>query len=52
MSIGSITSSVLYSQLQITLTSQINQANGQGNGQTIQSEFQQLGQDLQAGNLT
>jgi outer membrane protein assembly factor BamD (BamD/ComL family) len=48
MSISGIASTALSSLLTATQSAQ----NGQGNFQQIQSEFQQLGQDLQAGNLT
>jgi hypothetical protein len=48
MSISSIANTALSSLLAATQSAQ----NGQGNFQRIQSEFQQLGQDLQAGNLT
>src|SRR5271155_1327098 len=48
MSISSIANTALSSLLTATQSPQ----NGQGNFQQIQSEFQQLGQDLQAGNLT
>jgi hypothetical protein len=48
MSITGIASTALNSILNATPTSQ----NGQGKFQQIQKEFQQLGQDLQSGNLT
>ena len=48
MSISGIASTALNSLLTATQSTQ----NGQGNFQQIQSEFQQLGHDLQAGNLT
>jgi hypothetical protein len=48
MSISGIASTALSSLLTATQSTQ----NGQGNFQQIQSEFQQLGHDLQAGNLT
>jgi hypothetical protein len=48
MSISGIANTALSSLLTATQSAQ----NGQGNFQQIQSEFQQLGQDLQAGNLT
>jgi hypothetical protein len=57
MSIGSITNSVLYSLIFNSQTTQItgntpSTQNTGGKFQQIQSEFQQLGQDLQAGNLS
>jgi outer membrane protein assembly factor BamD (BamD/ComL family) len=48
MSISGIANTALSSLLTATQSAQ----NGQGNFQQIQSEFQQLGQDLQAGNLS
>ena len=48
MSISGIASTALSSLLTATQSAQ----NGQGKFQQIQSEFQQLGHDLQAGNLT
>ena len=48
MSISGIANAALSSLLTATQSAQ----NGQGNFQQIQSEFQQLGQDLQAGNLS
>lgn len=48
MSITSVTGTALFSVINETQTQQ----NGQSKFQQIQSEFQQLGQDLQAGNLT
>ncbi|MGA8222539.1 MAG: hypothetical protein WB780_12870 [Candidatus Acidiferrales bacterium] len=48
MSIGSISNTALYALVNAAQNSQ----NGQGAFQTIQNEFQQLGQDLQTGNLT
>jgi hypothetical protein len=48
MSISGIANTALNSLLSATQTAQ----NGQGKFQQIQSEFQQLGQDLQTGNLT
>src|SRR6202789_1518587 len=48
MSISGIASTALSPLLTATQSTQ----NGQGNFQQIQSEFQQLGHDLQAGNLT
>jgi hypothetical protein len=48
MSISGIASTALSSLLTATQSTQ----NGQANFQQIQSEFQQLGHDLQAGNLT
>jgi len=48
MSISGIANTALSSLLTATQKAQ----NGQGNFQQIQSEFQQLGQDLQAGNLS
>jgi hypothetical protein len=47
MSISGIAGTALSSLLSATQGAQ----NGQGNFQQIQSEFQQLGQDLQTGNL-
>ena len=54
MSIGSITNTALYSLLYVSQTTEATQAaqNTGGNFQQIQDEFQQLGQDLQAGNLS
>src|SRR5271169_2941175 len=48
MSITGIANAALSSLLNATQSAQ----NGQGKFQQVQSEFQQLGQDLQAGNLT
>ena len=48
MSVTSISGSALFSVLNEIQSPQ----NAQGNFQQIQTEFQQLGQDLQAGNLT
>ncbi len=48
MSISGIANTALSSLLNATQSAQ----NGQGKFQQVQSEFQQLGQDLQAGNLT
>ena len=48
MSIGSVGSSSLLSQLYVNQSAQSNQSQFQ----QIQTDFQQLGQDLQAGNLT
>src|SRR5271156_61338 len=48
MSISGIANTALSSLLTATHSAQ----SGRGNFQQIQSEFQQLGQDLQAGNLT
>src|SRR5271163_3463119 len=48
MSISGIANTALSSLLTATQSAQ----SGQGKFQQIQSEFQQLGQDLQAGNLT
>jgi len=48
MSISSIANTALSSLLTATQSAQ----NGQGKFQQVRSEFQQLGQDLQAGNLT
>lgn len=48
MSIASIASTALGSLLNVTPNSK----SGHGNFQQIQSEFQQLGKDLQSGNLT
>jgi outer membrane protein assembly factor BamD (BamD/ComL family) len=49
MSIAGIASTALFSVLNAT---QNTQGSSQGNFQQIQTEFQQLGQDLQAGNLS
>src|SRR5271168_5288295 len=48
MSISGIANTALSSLLSATQSAQ----NGSGKFQQIQSEFQQLGQDLQTGNLT
>src|SRR5271156_3370533 len=50
MSISGIANTALSSLLTATQSAQ--NGNGRGKFQQIQSEFQQLGQDLQAGNLT
>src|SRR5271169_5377436 len=50
MSISGIANTALSSLLTATQSAQ--SGSGQGKFQQIQSEFQQLGQDLQAGNLT
>src|SRR5271156_4679963 len=50
MSISSIANTALSSLLTATQSAQ--NGSGQGKFQQIQSEFQKLGQDLQAGNLT
>jgi outer membrane protein assembly factor BamD (BamD/ComL family) len=48
MSISALANTALSSLLTATQSTQ----SGQGKFQQVQSEFQQLGQDLQAGNLT
>jgi hypothetical protein len=50
MSISSIANTALSSLLTATRSAQ--NGSGQGKFQQVQTEFQQLGQDLQAGNLT
>src|SRR5277367_965248 len=50
MSVSGIANTALSSLLTATQSAQ--NGSGQGTFQQIQSEFQQLGQDLQAGNLT
>lgn len=51
MSIAGLASTALFSLLNNAQSTQ-NRDNAQGTFQQIQSEFQQLGQDLQAGNLS